>query len=330
MLVEEVNRAAAALGLRDERLLVAVSGGIDSVALLHALLEIAGEKRLKLAIGHVNHGLRGEESEGDQRAVRELAGRLGLPFCVRRVDPAQQRIGQSSRTRPTLQEAARSLRYQALREMADEAECRWLATAHNADDQAETVLLRLLRGSGPDGLAGIPDCSPDGFVVRPMLRASRQDVESYAALRGFDWREDRSNASSAYARNRLRLHWLPGLAKEFNDQLLRAIGNLAEAQRRDSEWIASLVEREAAVRFVPESGWLRVTPEGWDVLPEALARRLARWGLRRCGGERDTTRVHLQRMLGFLRTGRNGTQIELPGGIRLERDRAGFRLGPIR
>jgi tRNA(Ile)-lysidine synthase len=330
MLVEEVNRAAAALGLRDERVLVAVSGGIDSVALVHALLEIAGEKRLKLAIGHVNHGLRGDESEADQRAVGELAGRLGLPFCVRHVDPAQQRIGQSSRARPTLQEAARSLRYQALREMADEAECRRLATAHNADDQAETVLLRLLRGSGPDGLAGIPDCSPDGFVVRPMLRASRQDVESYAAMRGFDWREDRSNASSAYARNRLRLHWLPGLAKEFNDQLLRAIGNLAEAQRRDSEWIASLVEREAAVRFAPESGWLRVTPEGWDVLPEALARRLARWGLRRCGGERDTTRVHLERMLGFLRTGRSGTQIELPGGIRLERDRAGFRLGPIR
>jgi tRNA(Ile)-lysidine synthase len=329
MLVDEVNRAADALGLEDERLLVAVSGGIDSVALVHALLEIAGRKRLKLLIGHVNHGLRGSESEADQRAVSELADRLGLPFEARRVDPELQRMDQSSRARPTLQEAARTLRYQALREMADETECQRLATAHNADDQAETVLLRLLRGSGPDGLAGIPQCSPDGFVVRPMLQVSRQEVESYAALRGFAWREDRSNASSAYARNRLRLHWLPGLAKEFNDQLLRAIGNLAEAQRRDSEWIAALVDREAAERFIPENGWLRVTPEGWDVLPEALARRLARWGLRRCGGERDTTRVHLERMLGFLRAGRSGTQIELPGGIRLERDRSGFRLGPI-
>ena len=83
------------------------------------------------------------------------------------------------------------------------------------------------------------------------------------------------------------------------------------------------------MQIVPESGWLRVTPEVWDVLPEALARRLARWGFRCCGCERDTTRVHRERMLGFLRTGRSGTQIELPGGIRLERDRAGFRLGPI-
>jgi tRNA(Ile)-lysidine synthase len=330
MLIDEVNRAAARLGLKDLRLLVAVSGGIDSVALVHALLEIAGGNRLKLSIGHVNHGLRGSESEADQRAVSELAEQLGLPFWARRVDPEQRRSDCSSRERPTLQEAARTLRYQALREMAAEADCQRLATAHTADDQAETVLLRLLRGSGPDGLAGIPERSPDDVVVRPMLHVSRQEIESYAATRGFLWREDRSNSSSAYARNRLRLHWLPGLAKDFNDQLLRAIGNLAEAQRRDSEWIATLVEREAAVRFIPESGWLRMAPEGWDVLPEALARRLARWGLRRCGGERDTSRVHLERMLDFLRSGRGGTRIELPGGIRLERDPAGFRLGPTR
>jgi len=156
----------------------------------------------------------------------------------------------------------------------------------------------------------------------------------------------------AYARNRLRLRWLPGLAADFNEQLLMAVGNLAEAQRRDSEWdfneqllmavgnlaeaqrrdsewIGELVEREAAARFRPESGWLRTRAEGWDELPDALARRLARWGLRRCGGERDTTRVHLERMLAFLRTARSGARLELPGGTRLVRDREGFRLGPI-
>jgi tRNA(Ile)-lysidine synthase len=330
MLIDELQRAADSLRLADERLLVAVSGGIDSVTLVHALLEIAGGNRLKLSIAHVNHGLRGSESEADQCAVKELAEGFGLPFWLRRIDPEQRRSGHSSRERLTLQEAARTLRYQALREMAAEADCQRLVTAHNADDQAETVLLRLLRGSGPDGLAGIPESSPDGVVVRPMLRITRQEIESYASVRGIDWREDRSNASTVYARNRLRLNWLPGLAKDFNDQLLRAIGNLAEAQRRDTEWIAALVEREAAERFIPESGRLRVMSEGWDVLPEALARRLARWGLRRCGGERDTTRVHLERMLDFLRTARSGTRIELPGGIRLERDRTGFWLGPLR
>ena len=329
MLIRETKRAVDALGLTGQSVLVAASAGLDSNALVHALLEITREKCLKVSLGHVNHGLRGDESEADQQAVFELADRLGVPAFSRRVEPEQLRVGRSSRERPTLQEAARTLRYRALREMAVEAGCRHIATAHNMNDQAETVLLRVFRGSGPDGLGGIPERSSDGVVVRPLLRVSRTEIEAYAAERGFSWREDRSNRSVAYARNRLRLRWLPGLAGDFNEQLLMAVGNLAEAQRRDSEWIGALVEREAAARFTLEGGWLRTRAEGWDALPEGLARRLARWGLRRCGGERDATRVHLERMLGFLRTARPGTRLELPGGTRLERDRNGFRLGPI-
>jgi tRNA(Ile)-lysidine synthase len=329
VLIDETRRAVDALGLGGRSVLVATSAGIDSTALVHALLEIAGEKSLKVSIGHVNHGLRGDESEADQQAVWQLADQLGVPAFGRRVEPDQLRVGRSSRERPTLQEAARTLRYRALREMVVEAGCQHVATAHNADDQAETVLLRVFRGSGPDGLGGIPERSSDGVVVRPLLRVSRAQIEAYAAQRGFSWREDRSNSSVAYARNRLRLRWLPGLAADFNEQLLMAVGNLAEAQRRDSEWIRELVEREAAARFRPESGWLRTRAEDWDELPDALARRLARWGLRRCGGERDATRVHLERMLAFLRTARSGARLELPGGTRLVRDREGFRLGPI-
>jgi tRNA(Ile)-lysidine synthase len=329
MLIRETKRAVDALGLSGRSVLVAVSGGLDSNALAHALLEITREKCLKVSIGHVNHGLRGDESEADQRAVLQLADHLGVPAFSRRVEPARLRVDRSSRERPTLQEAARTLRYRALREMAVEGGCQHVATAHNANDQAETVLLRVFRGSGPDGLGGIPERSSDGVVVRPLLRVSRTEIEAYAAQRGFSWREDRSNTSVAYARNRLRLRWLPGLAGDFNEQLLMAVGDLAEAQRRDSEWIGALVEREAAMRFTPKGCWLRTRAEDWDELPDALARRLARWGMRRCGGGRDVTRVHLERMLAFLRTARSGARLELPGGTRLERDRQGFRLGPI-
>ena len=329
MLIGEVKRAVDALGLSGRSVLVAVSGGLDSNALAHAFLEIAREKSLKVSIAHVNHGLRGAESEADQRSVFQLADQLGVPAFCRRVEPAQLRVGCSSRERPTLQEAARTLRYRALREMVVEGGCQHIATAHNANDQAETVLLRVFRGSGPDGLGGIPERSSDGVVVRPLLRVNRAEIEAYAAERGFSWREDGSNDSVAYARNRLRLRWLPGLAEDFNEQLLMAVGNLAEAQRRDSEWIGALVEREAAVRFTPRGCWLRTRVEDWVELPDALARRLARWGLRRCGGERDATRVHLERMLAFLRSARSGARLELPGGTRLERDREGFRLGPI-
>jgi tRNA(Ile)-lysidine synthase len=329
MLIGEMKRVVDALGLGGRSILVAVSGGLDSNALAHALLEIAGEKDLKLSIGHVNHALRGDDSEADLASVMELAEQLGIPAFSRRAEPEPLREGRSSRERPTLQEAARTLRYRALREMAAEAGCAHIATAHNANDQAETVLLRVFRGSGPDGLGGIPERSVDGVVVRPLLRLNRTQIEAYAAERGFGWREDRSNSSVAYARNRLRLRWLPGLIGDFNDQLLMAVGNLAEAQRRDSEWIGALVEREAALRFTTEGCWLRTRAEDWGDLPEALARRLARWGLRRCGGDRDATRVHLERMLAFFRTANSGTRLELPGGTRLERDREGFRLGPV-
>ena len=140
---------------------------------------------------------------------------------------------------------------------------RWLATGHQADDQAETVLLRLLRGTGPDGLGGIPERSPDGRIVRPLLGVSRAEIERFARSRRLSWREDASNASERYARNRLRRRWLPGLTQDFNPRLLRAIGNLAEAQRRDSEWIISRVEQEAASRFTQEGGWLVIDAKDW-------------------------------------------------------------------
>jgi tRNA(Ile)-lysidine synthase len=329
MVTREVSRAVERLGLPGARLLVAVSGGVDSVALLHALHAISSRHGLKLSVGHVNHGLRGEESEADARFVGALAASLGLAFGVRAVEPGAARLGRSSRARPTLQEAARLLRYAALRELAEEGGAAAVATAHNADDQAETVLLRLLRGSGPDGLAGIPERSADGRVVRPLLRVPRAEILAFARGRGLAWREDASNLSDRYPRNRLRRRWLPELAREFNPRLLRALSDLAEAQRRDSEWMGALVEREAAARLAPEAGWLRIAAGGIEGLPEGLARRVARAALARCGAGREATRVHLERMLRFLCAGRPGTRLELPGGLKLVRDSGGFRLGPL-
>ncbi|HKJ23747.1 MAG TPA: tRNA lysidine(34) synthetase TilS, partial [Myxococcota bacterium] len=182
--VRAVEAALEAQGTRDGGLLVAVSGGVDSVVLAHALGTLRGRLGLDLSLGHVNHGLRGAESDADQASVEALAAKLGVPFAARRVDPAALRVGGPSRDRPTLQEAARRVRYDALREMADAAGARWIATAHTADDQAETLLMRLLRGSGPDGLGGIPERSPDGRILRPLLGVCREDVLAHAAAAG--------------------------------------------------------------------------------------------------------------------------------------------------
>ena len=324
-LVRAVEGALGSLGVREGGLLVAVSGGVDSVVLAHALHALAPRLGLRLAIGHVNHGLRGAESEADQAAVEALGRALGVPVACRRVAPAAAREGLASRDRPTLQEAARELRYRALAELADAAGARWIATAHNADDQAETVLLRLLRGTGPDGLGGIPE--RNGRILRPLLGVTREQVLAHARSAGLAWREDASNADEGYARNRLRHRWLPGLIGDFNPRLLQHLGALAEALRRDAEWIEAVVEREAESRFRQEERWLWIESKDWDALPEALARRLARLALRRLGRGRDVSQVHLRRMLAFLREARPGTAIELPGGLELAREGDAFRLG---
>jgi len=324
-LAREVARACRALDLPGRSVLVAVSGGVDSSVLLHVLHQLASRFSFKLLIGHVNHGLRADSAE-DAEAVRALGERCGVPVALARVEPARLRVAGPSRSRPTLQEAARRLRYAALYEMARVGNAERIATAHTQDDQAKTVLLRLMRGCGPDGLGGIPERSNDGVVVRPLLSVPRSSVLQYAQATGLAWREDPSNRSERFARSRLRTQWLPGLAAAFNPKLLRVVAALAEAQRRDAEWLASLVAREAQQRFQSEPQGLRIDAQGFEGLPAALARRLLRAALTELGMGREVTRRHLERMTEFLCRAGPGKTLELPGGLRLVRERQALRL----
>ncbi len=332
MLSSDCRDALERWGIAPGRLLVAVSGGLDSRVLLELLLEVAPGLGLELVVGHVNHQLRGESSMADERFVSDLARQKNLPFECRRVEPGKLRESRSSRRRPTLEEAARELRQEALLGIAEALGARWIATAHHQGDQAETVLLRILRGTGPDGLAAMTAVSRGGRWIRPLLDIDPARLEGFARDRGLDWREDESNQDRSFARNRLRLDWLPGLAESFNPQLLRTLCNLAEAQSRDVEWIEMLVENAAQGRIDIEKHAIQLAFDDWDVLPEALARRLVRRALLAAGLDRDITRVHLSRVLDFLRRGRSvgsDKMLELPRGLTLQRGDRAFVLGPI-
>ena len=237
------------LMLAGDRVAVAVSGGADSVALLRVLLELRADLGIVLAVAHFNHELRAEESEGDEAFVADLARHHGLQFFGGRGDVR----GYASTSKLSIEAAGRELRYAWFAQLADEQRFDSVATGHTLDDQAETVLLKFLRGAGTRGLAGIypelfPDVQGKTRIVRPLLCITRDEVETYLTSLGQDWREDESNLDHRFARNRVRHELLPLLEREYNLNLRRVLSDTAEVSRAEEEYWQALVERELESR----------------------------------------------------------------------------------
>jgi tRNA(Ile)-lysidine synthase len=232
----ELNRALLRPGMR---LAVAVSGGADSVALLRALLDAAPEIGVVLSVAHLHHGIRGADADADADFVANLATAHGLVLHRRDVDaPAAARAN-----RETLEEAARNLRYAWFAELLESGEVDAVATAHTLDDQAETVLHKLLRGAWTEGLSGIHPVLAQrrGVILRPFLGVQRADIEAWLSRLGQSWREDATNADTAYTRNRLRRELLPALAA-FNPRISTQLANLATLARdEDDYWKGELM-----------------------------------------------------------------------------------------
>jgi len=226
---------------REMTVLVAVSGGADSVALARALAALRGASRGRLIVAHLNHQLRGEEAAADERFVLELSRRLELPCEVRREPVA----GRAALAGDGLEAAARAARYQFFRETAERLGARHVATAHTADDQAETILHRALRGTGLNGLAGMRRVRPLGSaatIIRPLLGVRRAEVLDYLDERGQPYRDDSTNSDPRFTRNRLRHNLLPRLASDFNPQVVDALLRLGRLAGEAQQVVASLVE----------------------------------------------------------------------------------------
>ncbi len=204
-----------------ERVVVAVSGGADSLALLHALSELQREYKLSFVVAHVDHGLR-PEGPREMKFVRLAAKRLGLTFEGKKIDAA---AGKRDRGL-NLQESAREARYEFLTKLAAKRRAAKIALGHTADDQAESVVMRILRGAGTRGLAGIPPVR-DGLLIRPLIRTWRSDIESFLAEREIPYVSDASNLSRKYLRNRIRLELIP-ILKEYNPRIRECLAEMAD------------------------------------------------------------------------------------------------------
>jgi tRNA(Ile)-lysidine synthase len=205
-----------------ERIVVALSGGPDSVALLHALVSLRGAYRIELHAAHLEHGLRGQEALDDMRFVESLCRGLGIPLTAKSVKMAELAASSSL----SLEAVARKVRYAFLEEVLVETRAAKIATGHNANDQAETLLLNLVRGSGIAGLRGIRPAI-EGKIIRPLVEAKREEILLYLKDKGLDFRTDASNEDDAFDRNRVRRLLLPLIEKEFNPRVVDSLGRTA-------------------------------------------------------------------------------------------------------
>jgi tRNA(Ile)-lysidine synthase len=221
---------------RKQSVLLAVSGGVDSMVLLHLFSRFREHMKLHLAVIHVNHQLRGEESEGDEKFVKEMSGFYGIPFYCEQIDV----MAYAHELNLSKQLAARHLRYDCFERIRIQAGADVVATAHHADDNAETVLLNIMRGTGIHGLAGIPLKREAGCVIRPLLFATRKEIEAYAAEQGIKYRNDSSNRSMAYRRNALRHNILPMLQKR-HPHIVQTLNHIARMMQDVNDKMGNVV-----------------------------------------------------------------------------------------
>ncbi len=215
----------------NDKIIVAVSGGVDSIVLLDILNELKNQLKIELIVAHFNHKLRGAESDEDEEFVRRFASNLGLEFYVRSEDTKEY----CKRNKISIQEGARELRYNFFETLRLLKGFDKIATAHNANDNAETVLLNLFRGSGVNGLAGIQ--VKRGNIIRPLLFATRDEIEAYANEKGLQSRIDSSNLKTSYRRNYIRLKLLPLISENINPSIVETLNRAAQIFSELSEFI---------------------------------------------------------------------------------------------
>ena len=304
-----------------DRVLVGVSGGPDSMALLHLLSRMAPELKIRLGVAHLNHCLRGASADKDAEVVIQTVAALNHPCHMgrARVLKVKQKLGLS------LEAAARRVRYAFFKKTMTDAGYNKLALGHQLDDNAEQMLMALLRGAGPRGLSGIAPVR-ENRIIRPLINARRSQIEAFVAQEQITCVLDESNDDLRFVRNRIRHHLLPLLASEYNPRIETHLNRLADVMRTEEAWIEGLATAPYE-KAVLNHGKDTITLSADTVrrAHPALARRLVRMALQDLTGTlQRITFSHVQTVLRLLMDGCSGKESHLPGGIRARR--SGDRL----
>ncbi len=306
---------------------VGVSGGPDSVALLYFLNSIASRYSLKLHIAHLNHMIRGAGADEDERFVEKLACSLGIPITVERVDVPRlaRQLGGA------IEDAGRDARYGLYRKICVERGFSRAAVAHHADDQAETVLMRILRGAGLRGLAGIPPTRELGehvTVIRPLIEVSRLQIEQYCEKRGLATRTDPTNVDTQYFRNKVRCELLPLLEREYNSNIRAGLARLARLAALDEQYLEKQATRlvdaaKAACDSPGDAGtrgqqeWVKLDRELMRQAAEPVASRAFALAFAEAAGDRhDLYWPNIDALAALANTGNVGNCIDLPARLR--------------
>ncbi len=308
-----------------ESVLVGVSGGVDSVVLLFCLVELAEEIGIRrLGVAHLNHGIRGAAAEQDRQFVRALADEYGLDCYSQAVDVKHR----ARRDRLSLEAAARQARYGFLEKTADGEGFHKIATAHHADDNAEQVLMNVIRGSGPAGLAGIPPMREDR-IIRPLIRVSRAAIEALAREKNLSFTFDYTNDDTAFLRNRVRHRLMPLLQKEYNPNIKAGLNKMAQVFQAEEDWhkayLSGIYEN---MRLSTADDKIVVSAPALKKQPLAVRRRLIKKMLRNLQGHgRRISFDHVEAVIDCLSKSRHFS-LDLPGGIVMagEEDRLTAKL----
>ncbi len=317
MLITEVEQTIKKFSMLkcNDRVVVAVSGGPDSVALVYILNKLKKKWRLFLHLAHLNHLIRKEEADADRVFVENLADKLKLPLSCESIKITDF----SKKEKLSVEEAARKVRYDFLRRVAGKNSARKIALGHNRDDQAETVLMRFLRGSGISGLRGIPPkrLSGDFLIIRPLIELSRKQILRFLSAKDIPFRIDSSNLENLYFRNRVRNQLLPALEKNFNPNIRELLVNFAENISADFDFLEqAALRRFKSVLTASTKKELVIDLKRFFVLHKALQKLIARSAIKELKG--DVRRIdyrHWKELEELLDSRPKNSVVDLPGGI---------------